>query len=154
KVINASWGGDVFSQAMLDALNYANAAGAVFVTAAGNEASNNDAVTTYPASYRTPNELVVAAVDRNGNLADFSNWGPNTVDRAAPGVDIVSTVPGGFDTYSGTSMSTPFVSGAVALLAGANPGLNAAQLVARIRATAKPVPALKGLLISPGVVDP
>jgi subtilisin family serine protease len=154
KVLNASWGGDVFSQAMLDALNYANAAGAVFVTAAGNETSNNDTVTTYPASYRTPNELVVAAVDRNGNLADFSNWGPNTVDLAAPGVDIVSTVPGGFDTYSGTSMSTPFVSGAVALLAGANPGLNAAQLVARIRATAKPVPALKGLLISPGVVDP
>jgi len=154
KVINASWGGDVFSQSMLDALNYANAHNVVFVTVAGNESSNNDAVTTYPASYRTPNELVVAAVDRSGNLADFSNRGAATVDLAAPGVDVVSDVVGGFQTYSGTSMATPYVSGTVALLAGAHPELSAAQLVARVRATVKPIPALYGQLISPGVVDP
>lgn len=154
KVINASWGGDVFSQAMLDALNYANSAGVVFVTAAGNESSNNDAITTYPASYRTPNELVVAAIDSSGNLASFSNFGPTTVDVAAPGVGIVSTVIGGYASYDGTSMATPYVSGTVALLAGLHPELSAAQLVARVRATAKPLPALSGLLISPGVVDP
>jgi subtilisin family serine protease len=154
KVINASWGGDSFSQAMLDALNYANAHGVVFVTAAGNETSNNDVTTTYPASYRTPNELVVAAVNETGGLADYSNWGVSTVDLAAPGSDIYSTVPHGFDTYSGTSMATPFVSGTVALLSGANPGLNAAQLVARVKATVKPDPQLNGLMQSPGVVDP
>jgi subtilisin family serine protease len=154
KVINASWGGDVFSQAMLDALNYANKAGVVFVTAAGNDSSNNDVFQTYPASYRTPNELVVAAVDTAGNLAGFSNTGAATVDVAAPGVNIVSTVPGGFATYSGTSMSTPFVSGSVALLAGIHPGWSAAQLTAEIRATVKPFASLKGLMISPGVVDP
>lgn len=154
KVINASWGGDAFSQAMLDALNFANSKGVVFVTAAGNETSNNDVTTTYPASYRTPNELVVAAVDQSGALADYSNWGARTVDLAAPGTGIYSTVPGGFDTYSGTSMSTPFVSGTVALLAGVNPGLSAAQLVARVKATVKPDPALNGLMQSAGVVDP
>lgn len=166
RVINASWGGDTYSGAMLDALNYANTKGVVFVTAAGNDSANNDAAvtdpqgaTTYPGSYRTPNELVVAAIDPTGRLADFSNYGATTVDLAAPGVGIVSTVPTAIDrsgvaTYDGTSMATPFVSGTVALLAGLNPGMTADQLVARVRATAKPLPQLNGLLISPGVVDP
>jgi subtilisin family serine protease len=154
KVINASWGGDVFSQSMLDALNFANANGVVFVTAAGNDSSNNDLATTYPASYRTPNELVVAAVDEYGNLASYSNYGPTTVDLAAPGSDIVSTVPGGFASYTGTSMATPFVSGTVALLAGLHPGLSAAQLVALVRLTTLPLPSLTGLTVSGGVVDP
>jgi thermitase len=154
RVINASWGGDQFSQAMLDALNYANNKGVVFVTAAGNDASNNDVFTTYPASYRTPNELVVAALDPSGTLANFSNFGPTTVDLAAPGVNIISTIPGSYAVYSGTSMSTPYVAGTVALLAGLNPGYSAAQLVAQVRATVKPLASLKGLLISPGVVDP
>jgi subtilisin family serine protease len=154
RVINASWGGDVYSQAMLDALNYANAAGAVFVTAAGNDGLNNDVNVSYPASYRTPNELVVAAVDEWGNLASYSNFGPATVDLAAPGSDVISTVPGGFATYSGTSMATPYVSGTVALLAGLHPGLSAAQLATLVRVTAKPLPALTGRTISGGVVDP
>ena len=154
KVINASWGGDAYSQAMLDALNFANSKGVVFVTAAGNESANNDVTTTYPASYRTPNELVVAAVDQSGALGSYSNWGATTVDLAAPGTDIYSTVRGGFDTYSGTSMSVPFVAGTVALVAGANPGLSAAQLVGRVKATVKPDPALNGLMQSPGLVDP
>ena len=159
RVINASWGGDTFSQAMLDALNYANSKGVVFVTAAGNNATNNDVTTTYPASYRTPNELVVAAVGQSGGLASFSDFGPTTVDLAAPGVGIISTVPkttsaSGFMSLDGTSMATAFVSGTVALLAGADPGLNASQLVARIRATVKPIAQLDGRLISPGVVDP
>jgi len=102
---------------MRDALNYANSKGAVFVTAAGNESADNDATSSYPASYRLPNELVVAAVDSSGRLADYSNFGATTVDLAAPGTDVLSTVPGGFASYSGTSMATPFVSGTVALVA-------------------------------------
>lgn len=154
KVINASWGGDAFSQAFLDALNYAAKAGVVFVTAAGNESSNNDTTTTYPASYHTSNELVVAAIDQNGYLASYSNWGPTTVDLAAPGTNIYSTVVGGFDTYSGTSMATPFVTGTVALLEGVFPGLTAPQLVARVKATVKSDSALNGKMVSPGIVDP
>jgi subtilisin family serine protease len=125
KVINASWGGGEYSQAMIDAINYAGTLGAVFVTAAGNDSSNNDVTQTFPASYRLSNELVVAASDQNGALANFSNYGASTVDLAAPGVNILSTVPGGYAQDTGTSMSTPFVSGTVALVAGLHPDFSA-----------------------------
>lgn len=152
KVINASWGGDLFSQSMLDALNFADAHNVVFVTAAGNEASNNDVITTYPASYRTGNELVVAAIQADGSLATYSNYG-NGVDVAAPGTDIVSTVPGGYDSYTGTSMATPYVTGVVSLLAGLHPDLTARQLVSLVKSTVKPLPTLAGFVNSGGVVD-
>lgn len=153
RVINASWGGDVWNASMRDALNYANGKGVVFVTAAGNDGSNNDVTTTYPASYRTANELVVAAVDRFGNLASYSNYGATTVDLAAPGTDVLSTVPGGYANYTGTSMATPFVSATVALLAARYPSMSAAQLVDRVKATVKPMPGLVGRTITGGVVD-
>ena len=86
RVINASWGGSQSSQAMLDAINYAGSNGVVFVTAAGNDGLNDDTTSAnYPANYRLSNELVVAALDRAGNLASFSNYGAHTVDLAAPG---------------------------------------------------------------------
>ena len=130
RVINASWGGSQYSQAMLNAISYANSKGVVFVTAAGNNGVDNDTtLANYPANYRLPNELVVAAVDSSGNLASFSDYGPHTVDLGAPGVNIFSTVPGGYATYSGTSMATPFVSGVVALVAGLHPELTAPELV-------------------------
>ncbi|MEA2630470.1 MAG: thermitase, partial [Chloroflexota bacterium] len=154
RVINASWGGNQYSQAMLQAISYANSRGVVFVTAAGNDGINNDAMpANYPADYRLPNELVVAAIDQSGNLAGFSDYGASTVDLAAPGVDIWSTVPGGFASYSGTSMATPFVTGVVSLLAGQNPGLGASALVQRVIATAKPLPSLAGKTVSGGMVD-
>ncbi len=154
KVINASWGGGAFSQAELDALNYANSQGVVFVTAAGNNSADNDTTPTYPASYRTPNELVVAAINEQGELASYSNYGPSTVDLAAPGSDIFSTVPGGFATYSGTSMATAFVTGSVALVDGVDPNLSASQMVSLIKSTAKPDYALNGLMNTPATVDP
>jgi subtilisin family serine protease len=154
RVINASWGGSQYSQAMLDAISYANSKGTVFVTAAGNNGLNNDTnVANYPANYRLPNELVVAAIDSAGNLATFSDFGAHTVDLAAPGVNIYSTVPGGFATYSGTSMATPFVSGVVSLVAGQHPELSASQLVQRIIASVKPLPSLAGTTVSGGMVD-
>ncbi|MBX6313532.1 MAG: S8 family serine peptidase [Isosphaeraceae bacterium] len=153
RVINASWGGSTYSQALKDAIAYANAHNVVFVTAAGNESANNDYVRSYPADNRLPNLLSVAAVDPSGNLASFSNYGPTTVDLAAPGVGIRSVIPGGYATYSGTSMAAPFVSGTVALVASQHPDWTASQLVGRVLATAKPLPALQGLVISGGIVD-
>lgn len=158
KVINASWGGVDYTQPLDDAIAYANAHNVVFVTAAGNDGTNNDVVPSYPSSFRQPNELSVAAVDRNGNLPGFSNYGAATVDVAAPGVDIVSDVPtsidpSGFQDLSGTSMSTAYVSGVAALVAGLNPGFTAAQIVQRIDSTAKPLPSLTGKTISGGMVD-
>jgi thermitase len=153
RVINASWGGGPYSQAMANAIAFANAHGVVFVTAAGNNGTNNDRVPSYPADYQLPNEIAVAAIDQYGNLASFSNYGPTTVALGAPGVNILSTVPGGFAYYSGTSMATPYVAGTVALLEGIHPEFSAVQLVQRILATTKPLPSLIGRTITGGIVD-
>jgi thermitase len=156
RVINASWGSSASDLALADAIRYADQKGVVFVNAAGNDGVNNDIVPTYPGSYRTPNTLVVAATDQNGGLAPFSNYGPQTVDLAAPGVAILSTYPrslGGHATLSGTSMATPFVSGVVSLLAGLHPNWTAEQLVQRVLATTKPLPSLAGKMVTGGIVD-
>ncbi|MDB5352542.1 MAG: in-like serine protease [Planctomycetota bacterium] len=153
RVINASWGGGAHVQSLTDAISYANSHNVVFVTAAGNEGTNNGVVRSFPADDRLPNLISVAAVDQNGNLASFSNFGVSTVDIAAPGINIRSTVPGGYATYSGTSMSAPYVSGVVSLLVGLHPEMTAAQLVSRVLNAAKPLPSLQGRLVTGGVVD-
>ncbi len=154
RIINASWGGIDYSQSLNDAISYADSHGVVFVTAAGNESANNDTKPSYPALDRLGNLISVAAVDAFGRLASFSNYGPNTVDIAAPGVSILSDLPGGgLVSYSGTSMSTPFVTGVASLVAGMHPTWNAEQIVHQVVATAKPMPTLRGLIASGGIVD-
>lgn len=153
RVINASWGGSDFSQALRDAIRYAGNRGVVFVTAAGNESVNNDTTPSYPANDRIANQISVAAIDRLGRLADYSNYGARTVDLAAPGTDILSTVPGGYDTYSGTSMAAPFVSGVVALLVGLHPEYSSTQLVSRIVKSTTPVASLVGKTVSGGMLS-
>ncbi len=158
RVINASWGGIDFTQPLRDAITYANAHNTVFVTAAGNNGTNNDVTASYPASLRLPNELSVASVDINGNLPYFSNYGSQTVDLAAPGVSILGDYPTAFSAtgttvLSGTSMSTAYVSGVAALVASVHPEYTAAQIVQRIDATVKPLPALAGKVITGGIVD-
>jgi subtilisin family serine protease len=158
KVINASWGGQGISQPLEAAIQYADQHGVTFVTAAGNDGTDNDLSPSYPASYALPNELSVAAIDESGNLASYSNYGAGTVNLAAPGSDIVSDVPTSIDpsglaTYSGTSMSTAYVSGVAALLYGLDPNLTAEQVVQRIDSTTKQLPSLAGKTISGGIVD-
>jgi subtilisin family serine protease len=92
-VLNNSWGGGGFSQALKDAIERSNSAGAVFVAAAGNDGLDNDSFPAYPASFDVANIISVAATDQNDNLASFSNYGATTVDVGAPGVDTYSTVP-------------------------------------------------------------
>jgi alpha-tubulin suppressor-like RCC1 family protein/subtilisin family serine protease len=88
KISNNSWGGGPNDQALYDAINNS---GSLFVAAAGNDGNNYP---IYPAGYDLPNILSVAAVDNQGKLASFSNYGASTVDISAPGVGILSSVPG------------------------------------------------------------
>ncbi len=92
--INASWGGAGYNTSLRNAINAAGDAGIVFCAAAGNDGVNNDATPHYPSSYDCANIVSVAATDQNDAKAGFSNWGATSVDLAAPGVDILSTVPG------------------------------------------------------------
>ena len=155
-ILNNSWGGGGFSQALQDAIQSANDAGMLFVAAAGNSASDNDLTSSYPSGYDVPNVVAVAAVDRSGNLANFSNYGATTVDIAAPGVDILSSTTASdssYDTFSGTSMATPHVAGVAALLVSLHPSAGITELKNRLMNTARPLVSLSGRVATGGIVD-
>jgi subtilisin family serine protease len=151
---NNSWGGGGSSTALRDAIAAGGAAGILCVAAAGNESANNDVTPSYPANYPSDAVISVAATDASNRLASFSNYGATTVDVAAPGVGIYSSVPGAaYASYSGTSMATPHVAGTVALLAAANPQATAAQIRTAILSTAVPVSSLAGKVATGGLVN-
>ena len=100
KIINASYGGNQFSQAEYDEIFNLNTAEILLVAAAGNESANNDSTPTYPASYSLDNVIAVAATDQNDNLASFSNYGRTSVDVAAPGTNIYGAMPGRQTVFS------------------------------------------------------
>jgi len=95
KVTSNSWGGGSYSQALYDAISALGDRGVLFIAASGNSNLNNDAVPHYPSSYDLYNIIAAAATDHDDALASFSNYGATSVDVAAPGVAILSTVPGG-----------------------------------------------------------
>ena len=152
RIVNVSLGGRLPAQAERDAITAA--ADVLFVVAAGNDGLDNDLVGAYPCSYDLPNVVCVAASDRDDALAPFSNRGARSVDLAAPGVRIASSVPGSSWAYlSGTSMAAPHVAGAAALALAREPGLSALELRARLRASVRPVPALAGQVATGGRLD-
>lgn len=149
-----SWGGGGYSQALYDAVSRANTAGILFVAAAGNSGTNNDTTASYPSNYDLPNVIAVAAIDKAGNLASFSQYGATTVDIGAPGVGIFSTTAfNTYESYNGTSMATPHVSGAAALYASTHPGASAATIKNAILSSAVPTTSLSGKTVTGGRLD-
>jgi subtilisin family serine protease len=150
-IMNNSWGGAQFSQALLDAIQAAAAADILFVAAAGNSASDNDTFPHYPSSYDAPNIVAVAATTDEDALWGFSNFGATSVDLGAPGSAILSTLPGGeYGLAQGTSMATPHVSGAAALIRSVAPNIGVADLKERLLGFTDPLPSLAGTTLTGG----
>ncbi|HEX8458172.1 MAG TPA: S8 family serine peptidase [Pyrinomonadaceae bacterium] len=154
RIISASWGSTARSRALGDAIKRAGEEGILFIAAAGNSSTNNDARPHYPSNYDLPNVLSVAALTRNDVLARFSNYGAKTVHIAAPGAEIMSTWLGNqYEEHSGTSMATPVVSGVAALILSVNPDLSVTDLRKRLLETVDKLPALDGKVSSGGRVN-
>jgi subtilisin family serine protease len=159
RVTSSSWSGAPeapgYDQALKDAIDAAGDAGILSVFASGNGARNIDPSPEYPASYTSPSILSIAASDSNDNKASFSNYGVVSVDVAAPGVSILSTVLGtsNYGFKSGTSMATPHTAGAAALLAAANPSLSAQSLKATLMNTVDALPQWNGNVLTGGRIN-
>ncbi|MFM7393016.1 MAG: S8 family serine peptidase, partial [Cyanobium sp.] len=154
---NNSWGGGGYFESLHNAILRSAKQNILFVAAAGNSASNNDVTPAYPASYNTSIAsnsvsaatydavISVASITSGGALSSFSNFGATSVDLGAPGSSILSTLPGGsYGSYSGTSMATPHVTGALALYAASRPGATAAQMRSALLTSTTPTTSLAG----------
>lgn len=154
KILSNSWGGGGFYTALSNMITYADNHGAIFVVAAGNSGMDIDSYPQYPASYAQANIISVASTTSSQNRSYFSNFGANSVDIGAPGSSILSTYPGDSYTYlSGTSMATPHVSGAAALLWAQYPNLTHRQVINHLLAGAEPTSAMNGITTTGGVLN-
>jgi len=153
-----SWGGGGFSSSLNNAIAASKTIGHVFVAAAGNSGVNTDSNPHYPSSYGQDNIISVAATDNRDDLADegtwASNYGANSVDIGAPGVDIASTwASAGYVWSSGTSMATPHVAGVAALVYAQNPGWSYGQVIQHIYDTGRPSSAMSGITTTGKVLN-
>jgi subtilisin family serine protease/subtilase family serine protease len=153
RVLSNSWGGRSFSQALRDEIAATSDADMLFVAAAGNDGFSNDILPNYPASYDVESIVAVAATTNTDGRAYFSNYGATSVDLGAPGVDILSTTIGNTYSFSsGTSMATPHVSGAAALVLS-RCILDTQALKSTLLSTVEPTAALASLTVTGGRLD-
>lgn len=174
KVLSNSWGGEKDAEddtELKASIQAAQDAGVLLIFAAGNGrngvgfSNDTDSKPMIPASYDHDAIIAVAATDVNDALGAFSNFGPRTTDLAAPGVKVFSTVPdNGYEDsisvfgiplaeWSGTSMATPHVAGAAALVWSKDPTLTAAEVKAKLLGSTRAVSGLSGKVKTGGVLD-
>ncbi len=152
KIISNSWGGlQYHDPLMVEAIDRAEKKGVLVIFATGNDAVDIDQTPSYPASYHSKNMITVTATNFYDEMAEFSNYGKKTVDLGAPGVAILSSIPG--DRYAfmdGTSMACPHVAGAAALVWANHPSWNYAAVKAAILRSTDPLPALRDKTVTGG----
>ncbi len=163
QISNNSWGGGGYEPALYSAIASAQQQNHLFVAAAGNSGQNSDINPMYPAAYDLSNIISVAAINSNGALAGFSNYGVNSVDIAAPGVSILSTMsedsaacsssPPCYSSWDGTSMAAPHVAGVAALILGLNNQLTPEDIITIILDNARSTVSLNGRVYSGGELD-
>ena len=151
QVTNNSWGGGAYNASLVSAIQAAQAAGSIFVAAAGNDSLDNDIVPHYPATYNLDNIVAVASTDSFDRLSSFSNYGATTVDLGAPGTGIYSTYKNStYATLNGTSMATPHVTGAIALMRAENPSLSYSEIIDALLNSVDSISSMNGITASGG----
>jgi hypothetical protein len=147
-ICNLSWGTSVYSKGLEEAIRESDM---LFVAAAGNTGADNDDKPIYPASLKLDNLISVTFVDADGDLTGYSNFGVESVDLAAPGDDIYSTIVGSYDSMSGSSMAAPQVTAIAALLYAYNDHLYAANVKNIIIGNIKKIDGLDNLIANGGI---
>ena len=152
RISNNSYGGLGYSQSEYDAIKAAGEAGHLFVCSAGNFGWDIDTfLPTYPAAYDLDNIVTVAASDHNDALTYFSCYGEISVDLAAPGQDIYSSLPGDtYDYWDGTSMASPHVAGVAALILSQQQSLTHQEIKARLLAGVDLQDSMNGFTVTGG----
>jgi subtilisin family serine protease len=154
RVSNHSYGGTQTSDAVYAAVDAQRNADILFVTSAGNATLNNDRNAHFPSNYTLDNILTVAATDMADALATFSNFGVNSVDVGAPGVQVLSTtVEGGYSYEDGTSISSPYTAGVAALVSSHATTATYMQIRQSIMDSADRIPSLNGKVFTGGRVN-
>jgi subtilisin family serine protease len=159
QIMNNSWGSEMPSHALSDAIGRAQKAGILFVAASGNGGSdgigdNNDVSPSYPANYQFDNVISVASSNQNDELSRFSNFGASNVQIAAPGENILSTMNGArYQSMSGTSMASPLISGVLALMIARRPDLSYQQIKHALLTNVDSLSSLAGKVSSGGRVN-
>lgn len=149
-ICNLSWGTYQYTATLKEVIAESDM---LFVAAAGNSGDDNDVKPIYPANLGLPNLISVTYVDADGKLSELSNYGSKTVDIAAPGEDIYSTIVGRYGTMDGSSMAAPQVAAVAALLYSYDENIYPANVKQILLKHNKPLPEHEGKMIYPGIPD-
>ncbi len=153
-IINMSFNGKLYSSSLYLVMASTEKENILFVTAAGNESSDNDIIPCYPASFDISNNICVASIDQKGALSYFSNYGKETVHIAAPGSLILSTVPDAkYEYMQGTSMAAAHVSGVAALIKSYSQQTTPKEIKDILIKGITPLPSLEGKIYSGGLIN-